>query len=292
MLKNKNNISCKIIVIGRIKSCLLFSKGLKYMPKKKNMRTYGKETSPYVEDLFKKGVIKNYSENYMMQQVRTSLKKYGESKKDIERYLANARRIGLSKKEISAQVQLTIKNNEKIDDTYKKLNKKRQKKTSLFKESRFDKNDGFLGTKRKLKIDRSTTRTNIIDRILMTHKNMYRQAERNETFKSNYINAMYEMYKGVIDSELLEKYANKVRGMSEVELYRLSKSDAINVFGYHVKMDKTMVELSFSRYATLIENAYENKYYDMESYTEENFKIEREITERASVFYNKYFKGR
>ena len=260
------------------------------MPKKKNMRTYGKETSPYIEELYKKGIIKEYSESYIMRQVRRSLKKYGESKRDIERYLANARRIGLSKKEISAQVQLTIKNNEKIDDTYKKLNKKRQKKTSLFKESRFDKNDGFLGTKRKLKIDKSTTRINVIDRILMTHKNMYRQAERNENFKLNYINAMYEMFKGVIDNSLLEKYINKVRAMTEVELYRLSKSDAINVFGYHVRMDKTMVELSFSRYATLIENAYENKYYDMDSYTDENFKIERKITERASDFYDKHFK--
>lgn len=262
------------------------------MPKKKNMRTYGKETSPYIEELYKKGVIKEYSESYIMKQIRSTLKKYGESKRDIENYLANARRIGLSKKEISAQVQLAIKNNEKIDETYKKLNKKRQKKTSLFKESRLDKNDGFLGTKRKLKIDKSTTRINVIDRILMTYKNMDRQSERNETFKMNYINSMNEMFRGVIDSGLLEKYINKVKNMTEVELYRLSKSDAINVFGYHVKMDKTMVELSFSRYATLIENAYEEKYYDMESYTEENFKIEREITERASDFYNKYFKGR
>ena len=258
---------------------------------RKNIRTYGKETSPYIEELYKKGVIKEYSESYIMKQVRSSLKKYGESKRDIEKYLANARRIGLSKKEISAQVQLAIKNNEKIDAAYKKLNKKKAKKTSLFKESRLDKNDGFLGTKRKLKIDRSTTRTNVIDRILMIYKNIDKQSERNEMFKSNYINAMNEMFKGVIDAELLEKYINKVRGMSEVELYRLSKSDAINVFGYHVKMDKTMVELSFSRYASLIENAYENKYYDMESYTEENFKIERQITERASKFYNKYFKG-
>ena len=257
---------------------------------RKNIRTYGKETSLYIEDLYKKGIIKQYSESYIMKQVRSTLKKYGESKKDIERYLANARRIGMSKKEISAQVQLTIKNNEKIDDAYKKLNKKRQKKTSLFKESRLDKNDGFLGTKRKLKIDRSTTRINVVDRILMTYKNMDKQNERNENFKSNYINAMYEMFKGVITDELLEKYTNKVKNMSEVELYRLSKSDAINVFGYHVKMDKTMIELSFSRYATLIENAYEEKYYDMESYTEENFKIERKITERASDFFNKHFK--
>ena len=262
------------------------------MARKKNIRTYGKETSPIIQELYSKGAIKEYSERYIMKQVRSSLKKYGESKRDIERYLANARRIGLSKKEISAQVQLVIKNNEKIDATYKKLNKKEQKKTKLFRESRFDKNDNFLGTKRKLKLDKSTTRTNVIDRILMTYKNIGKQSERNEMFKSNYINAMYEMFKGVIDNELLEKYVNKVRGMSEVELYRLSKSDAINVFGYHVRMDKTMVELSFSRYATLIENAYENKYYDMNSYTDENFKIEREITERASDFYNKYFKGR
>ena len=124
----------------------------------------------------------------------------------------------------------------------------------------------------------------------MTYKNMDRQSERNENFKSNYIDAMYEMFRGVIDNDLLEKYLNKVRGMSEVDLYRLSKSDAINVFGYHVKMDRTMVELSFSRYATLIENAYEEKYYDMESYTEENFKIERKITERADKFYDKHFK--
>lgn len=260
------------------------------MAKKKNMRTYGKETSPYIEDLYKKGDVKEYSESYVMKQVRSALKKYGESKKNIEQYLANARRIGLSKKEISAQVQLTIKNNEKIDAAYKKLNKKKAKKTSLFKESRFDKNDGFLGTKRKLKIDKTTTRINVIDRILMTNKNMHKQNERNETFKSNYIKAMREMFMGVIDDGLLDKYINKVKAMTEVELYRLSKSDAINVFGYHVRMDKTMVELSFSRYATLIENAYEEKYYDMESCTEENFKIERKITERASDFYDKHFK--
>lgn len=262
------------------------------MARKKNTRIYGKETSPMISELYRKGVIKEYSESYIMKQVRSSLKKYGESKRDIERYLANARRIGLSKKEISAQVQLVIKSNEKIDATYKKLNKKEQKKTSLFKESRFDKNDSFLGTKRKLKLDKSTTRTNVIDRILMTHRNMNRQSQRNETFKMNYINSMNEMFRGVIDSGLLEKYINKVMNMSEVELYRLSKSDAINIFGYHVRMDKTMVELSFSRYATLIDNAYENKYYDMNSYTDENFKIEREITERASKFYNKTFKGR
>ena len=257
---------------------------------RKNIRTYGKETSPYIDDLYKKGVIKQYSDNYIMQQVRNSLRKYGESKKNIEQYLANARKIGLSKKEISAQVQLTIKNNEKIDAAYKKLNKKKAKKTSLFKESRFDRNDGFLGTKRKLKIDKSTSRINVIDRILMTYRNMGRQTEKNETFKLNYIKAMREMFMGVIDNSLLEKYINKVRAMSEVELYRLSKSDAINVFGYHVRMDKMAVELSFSRYATLIENAYEEKYYDMESYTEENFKIERKITERASDFYDKHFK--
>lgn len=101
---------------------------------------------------------------------------------------------------------------------------------------------------------------------------------------------MREMFSYSIDSDLLEKYINKVRAMSEVELYRLSKSDAINVFGYHVIMDKMMLALSFSRYATLIENAYEEKYYDEKSCTEENFKIEREITERASDFYNKHFK--
>ena len=257
---------------------------------RKNIRTYGKETSPYIEDLYKKGVVKQYSDNYIMQQVRNTLKKYGESKKDIEQYLANARRIGLSKKEISAQVQLIIKNNEKIDDTYKKLNKKKAKKTSLFKESRFDRNDGFLGTKRKLIIGKTTTKLNVIDRILTAHKNMYKQNERNETFKNNYIKAMREMFMYVIDNDLLEKYINKVRAMSEVELYRLSKGDGINVFGYHVRLDKTMIELSFSRYATLIENAYEEKYYDMESYTEENLKIEREITERASDFYDKHFK--
>ena len=156
------------------------------MARKKNIRTYGKETSPIIQELYSKGAIKEYSESYIMKQVRSSLKKYGESKRDIERYLANARRIGLSKKEISAQVQLTIKNNEKIDTTYKKLNKKRQKKTSLFKESRFDKNDNFLGTKRKLKIDKSTTRTNVIDRILMTHRNMNRQSQRNETLNELY----------------------------------------------------------------------------------------------------------
>lgn len=257
---------------------------------RKNIRTYGKETSPYIDDLYKKGVIKNYSENYIMKQVRSSLKKYGESKKNIEQYLANARRIGLSKKEISAHVQLTIKNNEKIDVTYKKLNKKKAKKTSLLKESRFDKNDGFLGTKMKLIIGKTTTRINVIDRILTTNKDMYKQNERNETFRGNYIKAMREMFMYVIDNGLLEKYINKVKAMSEVELYRLSKSDAINVFGYHVKMDKTMIELSFSRYATLIENAYEEKYYDKDSYSEENFKIERKITERASDFYDKHFK--
>ena len=119
---------------------------------------------------------------------------------------------------------------------------------------------------------------------------MYKQNERNETFRNNYIKAMREMFGYVIDNTLLEKYINKVKAMSEVELYRLSKSDAINIFGYHVKLDKTMIELSFSRYATLIENAYEEKYYNMESFTEENFKIERKITERASDFYDKHFK--
>lgn len=259
---------------------------------RKNIRTYGKETSDVIADLYSTGAVKNYSDKYLMQQVRASLKKYGESKRDVERYLANARKIGLSKREISAQVQLTIQNNKKIDNMYKELNKKEQKKTKLFKESRFDKNDNFLGTKRKLKIDRSTTRTNVIDRILMTHKNLNKQGKRNETFKTNYINAMNEMFRGVIDGGLLEKAINKVNNMSEVELYRLSKSDAINVFGYHVKMDKAMIELSFSRYATLVDNAYEKNYYDMNSYTDENFKIEREITERASKFYNKTFKGK
>jgi hypothetical protein len=257
---------------------------------RKNIRTYGKETSPYIEDLFKKGAIKQYSEGYIMTQVRNSLKKYGESKKNIEQYLANARRIGLSKKEISAQVQLTIKNNEKIDATYKKLNKKRQKKTKLFKESRFDKNDGFLGSKRKMIIRNTTTRINVIDGILTTYKNMYKQNERNETFRNNYIKAMREMFGYVIDDELLEKYINKVKAMSEVELYRLSKGDGINIFAYHVKLDKTTIELSFSRYATLIENAYEEKYYDRGSYTEENFKIERKISDRTTDFYDKHFK--